>query len=363
MGCVRPNVSIAISSSSSSSVPRNANPLTMCIAAHSNRHEAAAGCCSNFAHHGIIIYSVVEKKLNWFGGQGCTAKFQQQFHEVRPPAVASGLIYNGYFHTQCRRELFCLSGDCVSRFRVSKSGASVASGLSLLNLGREEKAAQQQQGLSWSLNQVVDSCWIAGIAAVACLLYSIPVPVAEALVDQAITGNNHGGVTNSVIVLGQSELGTSYAPVSQDAKEASAAFSRRVSEALELLFKAREAQAQGDFPEALGFFSQITEKAGDLALSEYARVGRALSLYEVGDRGEAILEMEDMSVSLKGYPEIHAALAAALYVDKHATVPAEQQFTIATLLDPRYRDLSWVRNCRHWPPSLVESLQKFILLR
>ncbi|CAM6069643.1 unnamed protein product [Sphagnum tenellum] len=161
----------------------------------------------------------------------------------------------------------------------------------------------------------------------------------------------------------QSELGTSYDPVSQDAKEASETFSRRVSEALELLFKAREAQAQGDFPVALGFFSQITEKAGDLALSEYARVGRALSLYEVGDRGEAILEMEDMSVSLKGYPEIHAALAAALYVDKHATVPAEQQFTIATLLDPRYRDLSWVRNSRHWPPSLMESLQKFILLR
>ncbi len=63
------------------------------------------------------------------------------------------------------------------------------------------------------------------------------------------------------------------------------------------------------------------------------------------------------------FAEIHAALAAALYVDKHATVPAEQQFTIATLLDPRYRDLSWVRNSRHWPPSLVESLQKFILLR
>ncbi len=260
MGCVRPNVSIAISSSSSSSSSssRNANPLTMCIAAHSNRHEAAAGCRNNFAHHGIINCSVVEKKLNWFGGQGCTAKFQQQVHGVRPPAVASGLICNGYFHTQCRRELFCLCGDCVSRFRVSKSGASVASGLSLLNLGREEKAAQQQQGLSWSLNQVVDSCWIAGIAAVACLLYSIPVPVAEALVDQAITGNNHGGVTTSVIVLGQSELGTSYDPVSQDAKEASKAFSRRVSEALELLFKAREAQAQGDFPEALGFFSQVS---------------------------------------------------------------------------------------------------------
>lgn len=40
----------------------------------------------------------------------------------------------------------------------------------------------------------------------------------------------------------------------------------------------------------------------DLALSEYARVGRALALYEIGDRAEAIAEMEDVSISLKGYP-------------------------------------------------------------
>lgn len=47
---------------------------------------------------------------------------------------------------------------------------------------------------------------------------------------------------------------------------------------------------------------QITQNNGDLALAEYARVGRAVNLYEVGDRAEAILEMEDMSLSLKGYP-------------------------------------------------------------
>lgn len=40
----------------------------------------------------------------------------------------------------------------------------------------------------------------------------------------------------------------------------------------------------------------------DLAFSEYARVGRALVLYEIGDRDEAIAEMEDVSISLKGYP-------------------------------------------------------------
>lgn len=40
----------------------------------------------------------------------------------------------------------------------------------------------------------------------------------------------------------------------------------------------------------------------DFALSEYGRVGRALVLYEIGDRDEAIAEMEDVSISLKGYP-------------------------------------------------------------
>jgi len=39
-------------------------------------------------------------------------------------------------------------------------------------------------------------------------------------------------------------------------------------------------------------------------LRSYGRFGRALSLYEVGDREEAIAEMEDISLSLKGYPGI-----------------------------------------------------------
>jgi hypothetical protein len=46
----------------------------------------------------------------------------------------------------------------------------------------------------------------------------------------------------------------------------------------------------------------VIESYKDLAFSEYARVGRALALYEIGDREEAIAEMEDVSISLKGYP-------------------------------------------------------------
>ncbi|XP_031281862.1 uncharacterized protein LOC116140360 [Pistacia vera] len=157
-------------------------------------------------------------------------------------------------------------------------------------------------------------------------------------------------------------LAATFDPLSQSEKDASGAVSLRLSEALDLLEKGRELQALGDFNQALHYFTLVVKNYKDFAFSEYARVGRALALYEVGDREEAIAEMEDVSISLKGYPEVHAALAAALYVDKHAPLLAENQFTIATLLDPHYTDLSYVKDTKHWPPSLVSSLQHFITL-
>ncbi|MBA0614434.1 hypothetical protein Godav_014733 [Gossypium davidsonii] len=157
-------------------------------------------------------------------------------------------------------------------------------------------------------------------------------------------------------------LASSFDPVSQAEKDASSLISRRVSEAVELLERGKEFQAQGDFPKALHFFTLVVENYKDFAFSDYARVGRALALYEVGDKEEAFAEMEDVSISLKGYPEVHAALAAVLYADKHAPLLAENQFAIATLLDPHFTDLSYVIETKHWPPSLVSSLQHFITL-
>nr|XP_043613797.1 uncharacterized protein LOC122585738 [Erigeron canadensis] len=151
-------------------------------------------------------------------------------------------------------------------------------------------------------------------------------------------------------------------PLTDAEKAASTEVTRRVAEAVELLEKGREFQAQGDYVQALQYFTQVVREYKDFALSEYARVGRALALYEVGDKNEAIAEMEDVSISLKGSPEVHAALAAALYSDKHASVLAENQFAIATLLDPKYTDLGYVKDTKHWPPSLVRSLQDFFTL-
>ncbi|CAN6326042.1 unnamed protein product, partial [Urochloa humidicola] len=150
--------------------------------------------------------------------------------------------------------------------------------------------------------------------------------------------------------------------VTEADRVASAAVSRRVGEAVGLLELGRELQARGEFSQALASFTRVVRDYADLALSEYARVGRALVLYEIGDRDESIAEMEDVSIALKEYPEIHAALAAALYADKHAALLAENQFAIATLLDPHYTDLAYVRDTKHWPPSLVASLHDFITL-
>ncbi|GJN13609.1 hypothetical protein PR202_gb00331 [Eleusine coracana subsp. coracana] len=90
--------------------------------------------------------------------------------------------------------------------------------------------------------------------------------------------------------------------VTEADRAASAAVSRRVGEAVGLLERGRALQAQGEFPEALASFTRVVAEYADLALAEYARVGRALVLYEIGDRDQSIAEMEDVSIALKGYP-------------------------------------------------------------
>ena len=173
----------------------------------------------------------------------------------------------------------------------------------------------------------------------------------------AAAGNNNNASRGAA-----SAAGLDYDPVTEAERAASEAVSQRVGEAVRLLDAGRELQARGEFAGALASFTAVVSGYKDLALSEYARVGRAVVLYEIGDRDESITEMEDVSVALKGYPEIHAALAAALYADKHAPLLAEFQFNIATLLDPHYSDLAYVRDTKHWPPSLVASLKNFITL-
>ncbi|XP_062201983.1 uncharacterized protein LOC133904484 [Phragmites australis] len=77
--------------------------------------------------------------------------------------------------------------------------------------------------------------------------------------------------------------------VTEAERAASAAVSRRVGDAVGLLERGRELQARGEFPEALASFTRVVR--------ECARVGRALVLYEIGDRDESIAEMGGTSPS------------------------------------------------------------------
>lgn len=87
-------------------------------------------------------------------------------------------------------------------------------------------------------------------------------------------------------------------------------------------------------------------------------------LLQLGDASKSIIALEDLEVSMRGAPEVHAALAAVLYAERPAQrLRAEQQWDIALEFDSRYQDADWVAKNKHWPPTLMDALQKFLLLQ
>lgn len=117
------------------------------------------------------------------------------------------------------------------------------------------------------------------------------------------------------------------------------------------------------FSQALQNYTTITQDYGDLALAEYARIGRALCLYQVGRVSDALLLLEDVEVVLRGAAQVHAALAALLYTERPSLIfRAEQNWDISQEFDKRYSDVEWVRVNKHWPPKACDSLERFLKL-
>lgn len=137
----------------------------------------------------------------------------------------------------------------------------------------------------------------------------------------------------------------------------------RIADALALLLKAKEDQANGEYSAALGGYTAVIQNYSDLALSERARVGRALMEYQLGMVTQALLHLNDEEIALRGDAEVHAALASVYYVEKPGELSlAEEQWDIASEFDTRYSDLDFVRDEKHWPPRLVEALKAFLTL-
>lgn len=73
--------------------------------------------------------------------------------------------------------------------------------------------------------------------------------------------------------------------------------------------------------------------------------------------------LDELEVTDRGAPEVHAALAAVLWKERpRQRLRAEQQFEIATEFDPRYSDPDFVRQQKLWPPRLVAALRQFLEL-
>ena len=157
--------------------------------------------------------------------------------------------------------------------------------------------------------------------------------------------------------------------------------------------------------QALHKYTIIARDYSDLALAERARVKRALMLYETGQVEQALLELEDEEVALRGnaevpphnhgvhlvtlsktkvrridsaktycnYPlrahalapaQVHAAMAAVLYAEKPLERQrAELQWEIGTEFDSRYNNIEWVARSKVWGPRLLQALERFLTLQ
>ncbi len=66
------------------------------------------------------------------------------------------------------------------------------------------------------------------------------------------------------------------------------------------------------FVQAVDQYSSIVSKFPGLALSERARIRRAVLLYETGEVQQAILELDDEEVALRGNAEVKIFWASCL---------------------------------------------------
>mmetsp|Transcript_5208 Transcript_5208/g.13052 ORF Transcript_5208/g.13052 Transcript_5208/m.13052 type:complete len:229 (-) Transcript_5208:684-1370(-) len=135
--------------------------------------------------------------------------------------------------------------------------------------------------------------------------------------------------------------------------------------AYELFLRAQGLARSGDYPKAFEAYDDtIKNVSSESAIAQYARLGRAITRYELdeAEKKKAIIELEYEVVSFVGIPEAHAALSAACWEAKK-TALAETQWEVAMEFEPRFSDLAWVRTNKHWGPELTRALESFLSLK
>lgn len=137
----------------------------------------------------------------------------------------------------------------------------------------------------------------------------------------------------------------------------------RIQRLQALMAAGRAAEAAGDYETALASYDSAVRQFPDFATTEYSRLARGLTLYQLGRTSDAILQLEDLEVTLRGYAEVHAALAAVLYVERPSLLQsAETQWEIAMEFNRQFSDPQWVAATKHWPPRMMAALDRFLRL-
>ncbi|KAL4425538.1 hypothetical protein ABPG75_009554 [Micractinium tetrahymenae] len=138
-----------------------------------------------------------------------------------------------------------------------------------------------------------------------------------------------------------SQLGARYqfaGPAQQPAAEEPTAV--RIQQLQALMRAGNEAAAAGRYEEALQQYDAVVQQFPNFATTEYARLARGLMLYQLGRTSDAILQLEDLEVTLRGYAE----------------------WEIAMEFNQRFADAQWVAETKHWPPRLMAALDRFLRL-
>lgn len=112
------------------------------------------------------------------------------------------------------------------------------------------------------------------------------------------------------------------------------------------------AGAVADYQTAMQLDSRLTTAYGNYALA----------LYELGQKDQAIRTMKNILRKYPNYTDVRAGLVAALW-DRKASGEAESNWVAVDNLDQRYRDLTWLREVRRFPPSLTAALERFLQLK
>jgi tetratricopeptide (TPR) repeat protein len=118
------------------------------------------------------------------------------------------------------------------------------------------------------------------------------------------------------------------------------------------------AGSRGDWPRARGQFLAAAEARPGFAM---ARSSAALAALQLQQRDQAEVELRRLIRRHPLFADARAGLTALLW-QKGASGEAESHWAAASGLDSRYRDLTWLRDVRRWPPRAVEALGQFLTL-